>query len=183
MPGQAHGLRTARLFIALWPDDAARRALADCRDRHAWPPGAAPVPDAKLHLTVHFIGSVPAAQVGAVAQAVAAVPARAVDLRFDRVQAWHGGLLVLLARHTPPALADLHRELGDVLRALQLPVEGRRLRPHVTLARRADGVSPVAPQPPLRWCAQGHVLVQSLPDGRYRVLGAGPPDAVQAAAR
>lgn len=161
----------ARLFIALWPSPRVRAGLASRRDALAWPPGAAPVPDAKLHLTLHFLGSVPLGRVPAIAAALPA-PGAAFELRLDALEAWHGGLVVLRPRVVPPALAALHATLGVALRGLGLPVEARAFRPHVTLARRAAGtlLRPAASEPPLRWRATRAVLAQSMPDGRYRVL-------------
>jgi len=49
---------TARLFIALMPDDPVRSELAAWRDAWTWPRSAAPVGTAKLHMTLHFLGDV-----------------------------------------------------------------------------------------------------------------------------
>jgi len=48
---------TVRLFTALWPDAAVRARLVALRDAWRWPAGARPVADAKLHATLHFMGS------------------------------------------------------------------------------------------------------------------------------
>ncbi|HVE53705.1 MAG TPA: 2'-5' RNA ligase family protein, partial [Ramlibacter sp.] len=67
----------------------------------------------------------------------------------------------------PPALAVLHADLAARLRLLQLRVETRRYRPHVTLARKAFGSRPPAGFAPLTWHAgPGYALVHSLPGGR-----------------
>jgi RNA 2',3'-cyclic 3'-phosphodiesterase len=42
---------TSRLFLALWPDDGTRLALARCRDAWAWDGNAVPEPTERLHLT------------------------------------------------------------------------------------------------------------------------------------
>ncbi|MBL8351657.1 MAG: RNA 2',3'-cyclic phosphodiesterase [Burkholderiaceae bacterium] len=160
---------TARLFIALWPPPRVRQALAACRDATAWPAGAAPTASDKLHLTLHFIGSVAAGRVDAIAAALQ-VPVQGFDLQLDLVERWRGGLAVLRPRQPPPRLLQLHAELAGVLQRLGLPVEPRGFRPHVTLARRAAAAAPVAPAAPLHWRASGYALVQSGPDGRYRVL-------------
>jgi 2'-5' RNA ligase len=139
------------------------------RDRITWPARAAPVPDARLHLTLHFLGNVPLARVPEIAAALPA-PGPAFELRFGTLQAWRGGLVVLCPLAVPPALAALHATLGERLRELGLRVEARRFRPHVTLARHAAGASPLPPVPLLRWRAAGAVLVQSRPEGGYTVL-------------
>jgi 2'-5' RNA ligase len=150
-----------RLFLALWPDAGLRRALAARRDRFAWPPGAAPVADARLHLTLHFIGDVAASRVPTLQAALqAAVPP--FTLVLDRAEAWDGGLVVLRPTLVPEPLAALHAALADALRAAALPVERRGFRPHVTLARRAAGVALPALRP-LRWPVAGYALVRSHP--------------------
>ena len=50
---------TSRLFLALWPDDGTREALAGCRDAWAWDAHAVPERTERLHLTLHFLGAVP----------------------------------------------------------------------------------------------------------------------------
>jgi 2'-5' RNA ligase len=162
-------VRAARLFIALWPSPRVRLALAACRDATRWPAGAAPVADEKLHVTLHFIGSVPAGRVAEVAAALQ-VPVQAFEWQLGAVACWHGGLAVLCPRTVPPRLQQLHGELAAALRQLALPVEARAFRPHVTLARRAPACQPVAPAEPVRWRVGGYALVQSMPDGRYQVL-------------
>ena len=58
--GAANAPAPARLFVALWPNAAVRKALAACRDACTWPAGAAVVATPKLHMTLHFIGEVAA---------------------------------------------------------------------------------------------------------------------------
>lgn len=158
-----------RLFIALWPDAGVRRALADCRDRQAWPAGSRPTPDARLHLTLHFLGRVAEARLDELATTLA-LSLPPLELLLDRVEAWPQGLVVLRPDAPPPALLQWHDELARVLRRLALPVEARRFRPHVTLARRAGTAGPWVQPPPVHWAVHGHALVESMADGAYRVL-------------
>jgi 2'-5' RNA ligase len=163
--------RTARLFLALWPEAAIRAALADWRDAWTWPPGARPVPTERLHLTLHFIGPVERERVAAVADALD-VPTTSFELAFGRAERWHHGLAVLRPLDVPPQLPALHAALAERLRACDLPVEVRPFRPHVTLARDAPGAVPPAPGTALRWRVRGHALVESRPgrEGGYVVL-------------
>jgi RNA 2',3'-cyclic 3'-phosphodiesterase len=66
----------------------------------------------------------------------------------------------------------LHRSLADALRKLELPVESRPFRAHVTLARRARGAMPPSQDLRVRWQANdGYVLAESLPGGAgYRIV-------------
>jgi 2'-5' RNA ligase len=159
-----------RLFLALWPGAAVRRELAARRDRIDWRRGAAPVADARLHLTLHFLGDVDAAAVPGL-RAALWVPVPRFELVLDQAAVWPGGLAVLQPSQPPAPLAALHAALAAALLAAGLPVESRRFRPHVTLAQRAAGAEPTAPAP-LRWPVDGYVLVHSqrAPPARYERL-------------
>ena len=158
----------ARLFIGLWPDDGVRAALADHQAGWRWPPRAARVARERLHLTLHFLGPVARDRLPALEQALGTVPPARFALRWDGTEVWPGGIAVL--RPAPhPALLALHAALGDRLCALGLPLERRAFRPHLTVARKADGAE-AAPPPAGDWAVQGFVLVESLPAGAgYRV--------------
>ncbi|MEK8030906.1 RNA 2',3'-cyclic phosphodiesterase [Ideonella sp. DXS29W] len=161
----------ARLFLALWPAEAQRQSLHDWQQAVRWTPAARLTPAEHLHLTLHFIGPVPRIRLDELASGLA-LAWDPIDLVLDRFSVWPRGIAVLEpGGRTPPALQALHDALAQRLFGLDLPVETRPFRPHVTLARRADGaklVSDAGPQA-LRWRANaGHVLVESA--GGYRVL-------------
>jgi 2'-5' RNA ligase len=155
---------TVRLFLALWPSDATRTALLAHAQAWSWPAGARRTPPERLHLTVHFLGSVEATLVPALREGLE-LAWQGCELLLDRPQVWPGGIAVIEAGEVPPALASLHARLGERLEGVGVALETRRYRPHVTLARKASGAQP-APAP-VRWQAgPGFALVQSLPSGR-----------------
>jgi RNA 2',3'-cyclic 3'-phosphodiesterase len=156
----------AALFLALWPDDATREALARWQRGWRWPAGAKVVAAERLHLTLHYIGPVADARVDAVAQGLS-VAASPFTLRLGHAERWPGGLAVLCPEDVPSELLALQHDLAARLRALELPVERRPFKPHVTIARKAVGA---LPPPPLLldWAVQEVALVASQ-DG-YRVL-------------
>jgi 2'-5' RNA ligase len=148
-----------RLFVALWPQPALAQAL------HGWAAegaGARALPAQRLHLTLHFLGSVARARLPALRDALR-VPSRAFVLEFADCQRWSRRLLVALPHAVPEELRELHASLGQALRGLELPVEGRPFRPHVTLSRHESPGLPPRRTTPLRWPVSGHVLVQSQP--------------------
>ena len=161
----------ARLFVAVWPDPSAHAELLAWRSRLLWPSSAAPTLPEHLHLTLHFIGAVPAARLGEIESALA-LPFDPFVLDFDGAALWPGGLAVLTASAPPPALAALHGRLAGAIGGLGLPVEQRPYRPHVTLARHAAGAVPPADPPRLSWRADGYALVRS--DAGYRTLARWP---------
>ncbi|MBE7420029.1 MAG: 2'-5' RNA ligase family protein [Ideonella sp.] len=161
-------MTSLRLFVALWPGPALRAALAARRDAIAWPAGAAPVPDAQLHLTLHFIGHVDATRLPQLVAGLWLPPPR-LRLQLGEPVHWPHGLVVLPVAEPPDALLALHASLATALVGLGLTVERRAFRPHVTLARRAGGARLGSAGPLPRWTAQGYALAASA-GGRYRVL-------------
>lgn len=160
-----------RLFLAVWPDAPVRDALAAWQRAWSWPPGAALVPPDRLHLTLHFLGDVAPARLPALAAGLR-VRCEPFELHFGHAATWAGGTAVLRPDATPPELLRLHGRLAAALAALEVPVESRPYRAHVTLARRAVGATPPAAGCDLTWRADaGFVLVRSLPArGGYEVL-------------
>jgi RNA 2',3'-cyclic 3'-phosphodiesterase len=165
------GAATVRLFTALWPDAATRAAIAACQHEWAWPQQAAPVRAERLHITLHFLGDVAAQRLPELVRELR-VPFEAFTLDLVHAEVWPNAVAVLEPATVPPALAQLHGTLGKTVAQLRLPVDARPYRPHVTLARRAQGAAPPAQRPAIRWPApDGYVLVRSLPGGAgYEVL-------------
>ena len=161
-----------RLFIALWPPDAVRAALASWQATWQWPERAAVVRPERLHVTLHFLGAVPSSTVLDLKH-VLQIPTPAFDLHFGTPEMWQHGTAVVRPESSPTALRALHARIGLALASIGLKVESRPFRPHVTLARKATGAAP-PPQPAdIAWTAKdGFVLVQTLGAGRgYEILG------------
>lgn len=154
-----------RLFLGLWPAPAVREALVRNARGWTWPPGARRTQPERLHATLHFLGNVEVERIAPLQQALP----RDWDgclLELDRAEVWPGGIAVLEASHVPAPLLDLHARIAAVLQRLALPVETRRYRPHVTLARKAQGAQAPA-FAPISWqLAPHYLLVRSLPGGR-----------------
>jgi 2'-5' RNA ligase len=162
-----------RLFLALWPDDTVREQLERWRDRWQWPAGAAPTRSERLHLTLHFIGVVETGRLPALGAALASISAsKPFVMPFGRPELWPGGIAVVCPLIAPAPLQLLHARLADTLRQLEIPVEERPFKPHVTLARKARAAPLPASGPAFDWeVSAGFALVQSLPAGQgYRVL-------------
>ncbi|GGY46112.1 RNA 2',3'-cyclic phosphodiesterase [Pseudoduganella albidiflava] len=174
--GRPNAGTTRKLFFALWPDEAARAALTALQA----PVAGRRTPPAKLHLTLAFLGQVPADAVPAllaIRDRLAVPPLRLViDCYgyFARPRiAWAGMTQV------PAALVALHEELVRELEAAGFSAATHgAFKPHVTLAREAKQAPPEVPAAPVEWTVDRAVLVESLPDGRYVPLERQPVSAI-----
>jgi 2'-5' RNA ligase len=160
---------TVRLFLALWPSAQVVRQIDAWRDGVQWPATAAPVPTERLHLTLHFIGNLPADEVDGLRRSLQ-VPGRGFTLHLGDAAVWANGIAALTPLATPDALSCLHNDLAMVLRGNGLHVEERTWRPHVTLARKARG-SRLPPSPSIDWPVDAtYALVRSSLHAGYEVL-------------
>jgi len=171
------GPRPLRLFFALWPDEAQRQRLAELATAMPLAPGGRRVPPSNLHVTIAFLGSVPADRVPALQDISASHDWPAVDLTFDRLAVWpRARLWCLEAPELPPAFQSAVESFHDALRSAGFVMERRPFRAHVTLARNlpAAMVREERPVPPFAWPVRGVELVLSTPTregSAYEVLG------------
>ena len=171
-PGSRSGTNPEqpRLFIALLPDNAVRRNLAEYRDGWRWQGRPARVRDDKLHVTLHFLGNVARTRLPEL-RAALAVSFASFNLTLGRPALWPRGIAVVEPLSVPNELLALHAALKESLRGLGLPVESRSFRPHVALARRAQQAGFPAQALDIVWRVEGYALVESrLDTGEYRVL-------------
>ena len=164
----------ARVFFALWPDEAVRCALSEAaRTAQAECEGRATAAS-KIHLTLFFVGGVARAELPALERCAAGLAPDGFDLVTDVLGCWrHNRIVWAGARETPPALAALVADLTAALAAAGYRGEDRPYVPHVTLvrnARRAPRGTAVDAPP---WRAREFVLVESA-GGRYEVLSRWP---------
>ena len=165
---------TLRLFFALWPDDAARGAIAALAREVARRTEGRATRDETIHLTLAFLGDVDANRLpvlSAIADAVARItPPFALKLALvggfrDARVAWLG------AEPVPAPLAALAAVLNRRLAAEAFRVERRPFAAHVTLARKCRSVPHRENVTPVAWAVDRLSLVASeLASGgsRYR---------------
>lgn len=161
-----------RLFFALWPDAAARRALADLvRDAAAG--HGYPTHPADLHLTLVFLGPLGESQRRCAERVADALHAEPFRLRLERVGHWRGPRVLWCApNETQTGLVRLVDGLNAGLTDCDLALERRPYRPHVTLARQV-GADPPGERPiaPIDWPVCDFVLAGGSGGGppRYRI--------------
>ncbi len=162
---------TARIFIALLPNDDVRDQLATWRDAWQWPRSASLVRTAKLHITLHFLGDVEVERLPELEEALR-VPFAPFQLALSHTTLWPHGIAVLEPDSIPDSLSGLHREIREVLQRVGLPVDARVFRPHVTLARRAKGAVLERQTGAVLWKVTQFALMSSAlaTDGSYTAL-------------
>ena len=150
----------ARLFFALWPDAPSAEELGRLASALALRTAGKPVPTAKIHLTLAFLGEVPAKRVARAASV--SIAAHAFAMRLDRAGAFRGARVAWAGCAEPPAgLMELQSALARGLEALDFAFEERAFTPHVTLVRRITAGLPVENIVPVTWQSQEFALMRS----------------------
>jgi RNA 2',3'-cyclic 3'-phosphodiesterase len=161
----------ARLFFAVWPDAAAAAALSALAGQLVEACGGRPVPAAKLHLTLAFLGEVDAERTADLLRCVR-FRGRRFRLELDRVGGFRRARVAWAGPSTPPPeLGALQEKLAARLAAGGFALEEREFNPHLTLARRIERALPGASVAPIAWEADEFTLVRSeIGTGRYHVV-------------
>ena len=172
------GAGIERLFFGLWPDAGAAGALHALARSQVERTGGRITAADSIHLTLVFIGHVPAAHVDALrapAQGVAGPP---FEFRLDRIGHWvRNGIAWAAPSVVPSAMAGLQFRLSAWVSAQGVTIDTRSFRPHVTLLRKAARSVSLDPIEPITWHVREYVLVRSrfAPDGsRYEIIGRFP---------
>ncbi len=163
-----------RLFFALWPAPEIQQQLHGigrvALGRH---PGRLVAPES-VHLTLVFLGTVPADRIPQVEETASTITWQALELSFDRI-GWFRRARVMWVgcSHTPDSLIAYVDRLRAGLSAADLSVDTRPFKPHVTLVRKVRR-PPAQHEMEAVVCRFDHVhLVRSLPlegESRYEIL-------------
>lgn len=127
-----------RLFLAVNFDDATKHRIQAVQQRlREVAQGDFSRPE-NLHLTLAFLGEVPAQKAAAACRAMDRTGAVPLGLTFDQIGSFHrdGGDIWWIGLAQNPALLRLQQELCGNLIAEGFRLEERRFSPHITLARR-----------------------------------------------
>ena len=159
----------ARLFFALWPSAGARSGLASLATEVAAQSGGRAVPEAKIHLTLAFLGEVAPQRMASALSVAGSLAGQAFDLELDRIGSFpRAGVAWAGASRTPPALEALAAALANGLRCAGVELEERPFAAHVTLARRIIRRPVERAVAPIAWQAREFALVESdLRTGHY----------------
>jgi RNA 2',3'-cyclic 3'-phosphodiesterase len=176
--------QTVRLFIGLMPSRQTQAQIKRWADTWQWPAGAQRAKAERLHLTLHFLGDVPAVKLPALKDGLQ-VPFEPFELGLGMPEVWNQGVAVVRPVMIPAGLQDLHARLNAALLGLGVPSVRGTFTPHITLARHATGAMPPAKPLSIRRRVDHYVLVRSelssparyFVEQTYHVLTAAPVSA------
>ncbi len=152
-----------RLFFALWPGEAVRAALTAAFAPAVAATGGRAVPAHNLHLTLAFLGTVPATALGRLVALGAGLELPPADVRLDRLDWWpRAQVLVAAASEPPAALIELQADLRRLLNEAGFRIDSQPFRPHVTLARKVASPPPMVASAVV-WPIVAAALVESVP--------------------
>ena len=158
---------TRRLFFALWPDEAQRRALEHAVGKAVRHCGGRPVPASNLHVTLAFLGSVAVARIPELQkigreQATVLAPHAPVSLTFTRLAYWREAqILCALATPEPAAARVVASALQESAASLGLSPDRKMFQAHVTLARKVVQPGVVPRVRPVVWRFDAYALIDS----------------------
>jgi len=127
-----------RLFFALWPAPAVAERLAGVARAVASRFGGKPARQESIHLTLAFLGDLPAEALPALTQAAQTIASAAFTLAIDRLGYWPRKQLLWAAERSPNAeLVKLACDLETALSRAGFALAGRDpvFSPHITLVR------------------------------------------------
>lgn len=128
--------RKLRLFFALWPTDRHREALAESAASAVGQVAGRAVPPGNLHVTLAFLGSVPAQTFAQLVGVGGQGAWPAVRLDFTRIEYWaRPKVLVAMPAEVPAAGQAIVERLWQGVAPLGFKRELRPWRPHLTLVR------------------------------------------------
>ncbi|RPH41829.1 MAG: RNA 2',3'-cyclic phosphodiesterase [Burkholderiales bacterium] len=170
-------------FFALLPPPAVRKGLALLAAELPEAVGGRAEPAHRLHLTLLFLGPLPAGHESALlaAGAAAAAACGPFDVELDHLGRFPRSDVVWVGPSAPPepALPALHSALRRGCAAVPVSRRPDKFAPHVTLLRGSGPEEEVPAEPvgPWRWRASRFVLLRTdpSPEGRvYTALGEWP---------
>jgi 2'-5' RNA ligase len=151
-----------RLFFALKPAPAERDELGNAAQSLSLGQESRLVPRSNYHLTLAFVGEVAVSQLPTLQQIGARRVTRALALKFDAFEYWPKPEVVVAAVRTiPEGLQSLWHQLHQELTSHGWALDAKRLRPHVTLARKVSQAPVLQAMSPVSWIAREFCLMRS----------------------
>jgi 2'-5' RNA ligase len=173
----ARAAATARVFFALWPNDAVRHELAHRGERMHRLLGGKPTRAESIHMTLLFLGDVPAARIEALQGVGDRIVFEPFALEVNEAGCWkHNKVAWIAPSQMPPALMRLVAGLQSAAASEGFAFDRRPFAPHITVVRKSHCV-PLPALAPVTWPVADFVLVRSelnSEGSRYNVIGRWP---------
>jgi len=167
-----------RAFYAFWPLPGMAAALASLGEALPLEPSVRLQDADQLHMTIAFVGDVDAQRLDVLRDVGRRQRVGAMRLEFDAYEYWpKPEVVVAAARDVPLPLVAFWETLHRELAAQGFALTPKRLRPHVTLARKVAQAPMLPPLLRLTWPARSFSLVSSARAGTrsgYTVLETWP---------
>ncbi len=158
--------KTARIFFAIWPDEAVRKQLAHLAKRSALLSGGRRVEIEAIHLTLVFLGEVNINRLDDLCLIAKKVMAKSFNFSIDEICYWKQNCLIYAGtKQCPPELLMLVDSLGNMLSDAGFLFDRRNYRPHITLVRRATRPAECSLIKPISWRIHEWTLMQSKQTG------------------
>ena len=150
-----------RLFFAIWPGSKVRERLARSRSLYC-PRIGRWVAAENLHITLVFLGNVEVPRIESIETVSSQVHMKRFEITLDRMHAAsRKGMVWLAPCVVPKELQELAAELKVVLAGLNVKVEERDYRPHVTIIRNLPVRIETREIEPVRWPVDSFALIES----------------------
>jgi len=168
--GSTQGAGGLRMFYALRPDLETRAKIEAAARAIAWDDPVRLVPVENFHLTIAFVGEVDDERLAELRRIGALLRAARCTLEFAAYEYWpKPAVVVAAAREIPAALESCWRALHQALASHDFRLDPKRLRPHVTLARKVTQAPVPTPMSSFSWHATDFCLMRSLGGGAQPV--------------
>ena len=169
-PQASRGAPGLRMFYALRPDSPTRMQIAAAAQSIVWAGSVRLVPPENYHLTIAFVGEIGAERLPLLRRIGADLRAASCTIEFDRTEYWpKPAVVVAAAREIPAALEHCWRALHQDLGRHEFQLDPKRLRPHVTLARKVAQAPVPTPITKFAWRASECCLMRSSGGGAQPV--------------
>ncbi len=157
-----------RLFFAVWPNEAARKAIVAALERLKPKMNVRWARPENLHMTLAFLGDVEAERLEALNSAAERVSAPSFELPLDQIEHWRRPqVLCLTTQSICEPLMQLAVDLARNLRAEGFELEKRPFTAHLTLARKVAYLpAEIRLEKPILWKSDSFALVESVQEER-----------------
>ncbi|MGH8751881.1 MAG: RNA 2',3'-cyclic phosphodiesterase [Burkholderiales bacterium] len=171
-------LKTARVFFALWPDAAVREGFAQWSQQLHKSCGGRITRPGNIHLTLVFLGAVPAARLNELKSLAAGISAPVFHLDFNAPGYFQHKRIVWVGPvEIPPALSSLVERMETGLKQAGFRFDQRPYVPHATLLRNVRREPDASLLQVIKWTVEDFVLVRSQSGAAgvdYKVIGRWP---------